>query len=337
MNYKYFELEHFLQDEYFVRWVRQPNEESDRFWRGFLERYPEKQAVMTKARHVVAMLQYEKAYALTEAERQQMARAIGKPQQTAKTKKVIPLFSKMAASLTGLLVVFSLIWYYWQATDPAPVASQPELEWVTKQVGKGKKLSITLIDGTRVKLNAGSKCSFPQYYQAGKTREFKVHCGEVFFEVAEDSTAPFVVYTGETATKVLGTSFNIRHDKTTQKVEIALVTGKVAVTHAQDELHLIPGEQVKIYSDNIVKSKFDPLSVTGWKDGILVIGKLPFHDMVQELEKWYGVSFNIAPSVDTTGVYAGVFKSQSLENVLLGMGFTSELNFKINKNNVFLK
>ena len=45
-KYRLFEVEDFMEDEYFRRWALQPNEEGNLFWQQFLETYPEKVATI---------------------------------------------------------------------------------------------------------------------------------------------------------------------------------------------------------------------------------------------------------------------------------------------------
>ncbi|MEX2234284.1 MAG: FecR domain-containing protein [Cyclobacteriaceae bacterium] len=53
--------------------------------------------------------------------------------------------------------------------------------------------------------------------------------GEAFFSVKRDPAKPFIVYTNEVITKVLGTSFNIRAYESDPEITVAVKTGKVSV------------------------------------------------------------------------------------------------------------
>ena len=53
--------------------------------------------------------------------------------------------------------------------------------------------------------------------------------GKAFFDIARDTSQPFVVYANETITKVLGTSFTIKAFEGEKDVEVSVKTGKVAV------------------------------------------------------------------------------------------------------------
>jgi len=92
----------------------------------------------------------------------------------------------------------------------------------------GKKSQLTLEDGTKVWLNAGSRMAFPTRF-TGKKREIFLE-GEAYLEVAHNKDMPFFVYTGDISIKVLGTKFDISAYKTDNLTETTLLEGKVAIT-----------------------------------------------------------------------------------------------------------
>ncbi|RYE12086.1 MAG: hypothetical protein EOP51_32185, partial [Sphingobacteriales bacterium] len=74
-------------------------------------------------------------------------------------------------------------------------------------VPKGSIYTIVLNDGTRVKLNTGSKLRYPAAF-TGSTRQVTLQ-GEAWFEVAPDASRPFIITAGASRVRVLGTRFNI--------------------------------------------------------------------------------------------------------------------------------
>ncbi|MCK7555627.1 FecR family protein [Chitinophaga sedimenti] len=73
---------------------------------------------------------------------------------------------------------------------------------------RGRQFSVTLPDGTKTWLNAGSSLRFPVTF-AGKERRVELS-GEAYFEVAANEAQPFKVsVNGKTEVLVLGTAFNI--------------------------------------------------------------------------------------------------------------------------------
>jgi transmembrane sensor len=89
-----------------------------------------------------------------------------------------------------------------------------------------KSKKIVLQDGSTVLLEPGSEVRYDQDFR--NKREVFLS-GEAFFEVTKDAAHPFVVYTDEVTTKVLGTSFRIIANKSGKEVVVAVKTGKVSV------------------------------------------------------------------------------------------------------------
>ncbi|RNL87737.1 DUF4974 domain-containing protein [Sinomicrobium pectinilyticum] len=60
MEYQHYNEEDFIRDDYFLQWVREPDEDSNSFWKEFQEKYPEQRAVMDRAREMVLLLTIRK-------------------------------------------------------------------------------------------------------------------------------------------------------------------------------------------------------------------------------------------------------------------------------------
>lgn len=84
-----------------------------------------------------------------------------------------------------------------------------ELEFNQLIIPKGTFYHLVLSDGTKVWLNADSKIKYPVSFGQDK-REVSLR-GEGYFEVAKDSTRPFIVSTDKMDVRVLGTTFDSEH------------------------------------------------------------------------------------------------------------------------------
>ena len=87
--------------------------------------------------------------------------------------------------------------------------------------------AIALPDGSKVLLEPGSELIVGESY-GQTTRELRLK-GEAFFDVRRDAARPFVVYSNEVVTKVLGTSFTVRAYESDGEITVAVKTGKVSV------------------------------------------------------------------------------------------------------------
>jgi transmembrane sensor len=86
---------------------------------------------------------------------------------------------------------------------------------------------VVLSDGSEVLLQPFSEIEIIENF-GRSAREVQLK-GEAFFDVKRNPELPFVVYSNEVVTKVLGTSFNVRAYEKDQEITVAVKTGKVSV------------------------------------------------------------------------------------------------------------
>jgi len=59
MEYSKFKVEEFVADEYFVRWIKKPDVETDAFWNSWLSKNLQQLASVRKAREIVIQLDFK--------------------------------------------------------------------------------------------------------------------------------------------------------------------------------------------------------------------------------------------------------------------------------------
>lgn len=156
----------------------------------------------------------------------------------------------------------------------------------------GHRHSITLSDGTRIQLNAGSRLVFPAEF-SDKTREVYLK-GEGYFEVFKNPHKPFIVKTDFIDIRVLGTVFNISAYEDEPLAAAVLVEGKVVVSQKNilfgtTDKNLSPGQGC-FYSLETKSSevrKVDLNDYVSWKDGLFLFKDKPLHNIIARLEKYY--------------------------------------------------
>ncbi|UZR97455.1 FecR family protein [Chondrinema litorale] len=250
-----------------------------------------------------------------------------------------PRFGNYAAVIIAFLVGLATFYYFVNNQSiEEPIAE----ETLTKYNPKGTKSTITLSDGTVVKLNSESSISFPRRFKGGK-RIVKLE-GEAFFEVTSDTNRPFIVQTGELEAKVLGTSFNVNTLSDHNKVDIALVTGKLAVyssTNQENREILLPTESAVFdkTSGKIETGHFDAERVLSWKDGILIFEEAEIEEIITRLERWYACDISFADTANKAMYskvkFTGKFDNKSLEDVLEGLTLASGLKYQLRNKKVY--
>lgn len=138
-----------------------------------------------------------------------------------------PYLALMAVAAAVLLAVsFGIVLKFFSArpSGTAQIASNRPSTIQVLSTGDGQKRSVTLIDGTKVELNAETTMRIA--YSSGKRRVVLDH-GQVFFNVAHDATRPFTVLADGRMVTALGTRFTVRNDAGVYQV--ALLQGSVRV------------------------------------------------------------------------------------------------------------
>lgn len=154
----------------------------------------------------------------------------------------------------------------------------------------GGEYSLTLSDGTFVFLNANSKLRFPVDF-SGKYREVELE-GEGYFEVASDTSAPFIVKTRKATLQVLGTTFNLSAYLDDSYACATLLEGKVKVVNPSsgESVVLNPNEQAVLLKDKITVDEVDVSYAVAWKDGRLRFQEKSLEEIMRIAARWYNVN-----------------------------------------------
>ncbi|NJK94937.1 MAG: DUF4974 domain-containing protein [Bacteroidales bacterium] len=247
------------------------------------------------------------------------------------TKSERKLFMiKIAATILLLITTGAGIYFLSNINRDIQPTVAIEAKTKTIEIPAGKKSSHRLPDGTLVWLNSNTKISFTETFDnAERIVELE---GEAFFEVKKDSLRPFRVKAGNVVVTALGTAFNVSAHEM-ENFEVSLKDGKVKVENELEEtdkaLVLVPGEGAMLKKSGLMKTKVDRLKAYGWKDGILYFNQSSFNDVVENLERWYGVQFEIKYNPHQSWSFTGTYENETLKNVLLSMSKTRDFNYKI--------
>jgi ferric-dicitrate binding protein FerR (iron transport regulator) len=230
---KVFSVKELIQDESFIQWIKTGTGVSDNYWKEYLRKNPDQQHHVKLASQFVKGIRLEKEYALNQEALDQLKGSIQFKQlhktDPAKGKNKF-IYWGMAACLLLLIISYAGFNYWMDHQNASRVSNLPSV--MEKRTEYGQKLTVSLPDGSIVKLNAGSSISYPAEF-SGNKREVRFS-GEGFFEVAKDSSKPFIIESDGIFTKVLGTSFNLRSYSNEGKINVAVVTGKVEVRQPAD-------------------------------------------------------------------------------------------------------
>lgn len=187
------------------------------------------------------------------------------------------------------------------------------LTTVESVAGPSGMLSMTLSDGTFVRVAEGAKVDFP----SATGRREVVLAGKAFFAVATDeSNAPFIVRTAAGEVRVHGTRFEVRAEAST--VQVIVVEGVVRVLGPGGETEVRAGQVGTLDSDGVprVLSVEDVWSLLSWPDGLLAFQDTPLADVANQLEWHFGATVRFGDSLAATRRVTGSFSDNSLADVV---------------------
>jgi transmembrane sensor len=358
MNYLRHKAEDLVMDESFQQYCSGTNPLAVRFWEQWQQEYPEKKEVVRVAKVLYLRLNGGlDAEVFANHHRQftdaMLAKGIA-PGKQALAAKVVRAngwkwyAGSVAAALT--LLIGAMLWMERGVIQTAAVVDKRPA-YASKA---GERKSFQLPDGSKVVLNAGSTLWLEEGFNQGN-RKLTLE-GEAFFDVAQNASAPFVIYTREMDITVLGTAFNVKAYKDDETNETSLINGRVRVDLRRGhQVFLKPNEKLVI---NVRKQPEDLKTVStkravtqkadsnysiaplthfpqdsatvelSWVDNRLIFADETFEDIARKLERWYDVKIRFGAEEMRGYRFTGNFNKETLQRVLEVMQLSRGFNFK---------
>jgi transmembrane sensor len=324
MNYKNLTVEELAGDERFINWVKgNCTEEEKDFWRTLLLSHPsiqdkiDRAAILVKnigkaeerldpvrpqkVRQIWQNILEEIDKEHHEVEQQNTERAAPRyiPERSEHTPVRWLMIAAVIAGILSLAVLGtqkfwneSVNWYSYKRETTGFIEVENRTDTTT---------SLQIADGSVILLEPDSRVKYKTTYASDTMRRVYLE-GEAFFQVARNPQKPFVVFTNNVVTEVLGTSFRIKSDASTEKVTVAVKTGKVSVYSAKTQneqlampkngVVLLPNQQV-IYDDqaNMFERKIveEPELLADAPDRRFQFDNTSIDSVFAALEQAYGV------------------------------------------------
>jgi len=241
--------------------------------------------------------------------------------------------SKIAAVFIIFITTPLLVLHITREAAEEPVVSA--LEKVIKFNPAGQKAKIYLPDGSLVWLNGATSLTY--YSNFNETNRDISLVGEAFFEVTQNEALPFQVVCDNITTVAIGTAFNVEAYPEVEQIEVSLVHGQVKVTidqKVEEDILLNPGSQVNynLVNNEITKRAFDQNNVIGWKDGNLVFDRATYQEVINKLQKWYGIAITTRGNPPVGWKLSTTYQDESLRNILNNLRFGKNFTYKLSKN-----
>ncbi|SDS25190.1 FecR domain-containing protein [Opitutus sp. GAS368] len=242
---------------------------------------------------------------------------LAESQTVAKTERALPWLSRplwAGAALMAAAVLAAV--FLWPA--------RPQNQFQNLATPIAQRQSVTLIDGTRVELNAQTALVVEL---GGEARRVRLAAGEAFFHVSKDPARPFYVETPAGSVRVTGTQFNVRTDSHSA-LEVTVLEGSVQVRPGGGTPRaLAAGDQLVRTADQVAVI---PLSAgqlnnaLAWRQGLTVFAGTPLREALGRFARYHGRSLNASDAAASHHV-GGTYSLDDLDGFLAGLEDTMSL------------
>ncbi len=156
----------------------------------------------------------------------------------------------------------------------------------------GEQRSITLPDGSVVELNSRSKV---RVAFGASERRVELLSGQALFQVAKDTSRPFMVVSDRTRVRAVGTRFDVYRKST--GLTVTVIEGRVAVHAApagqssgteggSGDVLLVAGEQLTVTATRAEKAERPNIAAaTAWTRHQLVFDGTPLGEVIEEFSR----------------------------------------------------
>ena len=220
-----------------------------------------------------------------------------------------------AVLVLGLMLAFSWIYI-------------TRMQGMVRVHAEDHTVEVILEDGTRVTVNRNSTL---RYSRSFDQEERKVYLsGEAWFDVARDTSMPFIIDAGAALVEVLGTSFNVKAYRQNPTVEITVKSGLVALSSKADQKEVIVMQAGAGGSYNKSQRQLklipspDPNNIS-WKTRELFFDGSTLQEVCTLVSSVYGVQLVTKNKELSSCPITVTFRDQSLESILKVLEITLDL------------
>jgi len=339
MDYSKFQVEDFVSDEYFLRWVKKPDAENTAFWNAWISKNPQCVDRVRQAKEIIQQLDFkpnippegkflevwDKIVKAESDNIRSLSSISSKPSVSNKIRSNKKLFYWIAASISLIAVASSIL-----------IGIRSSTIEISTSYGESRTLSLP--DSSKVTLNSNSRISYTKSLLSNGHREVFLE-GEAYFSVVHKDDEKFVVQTGELNVEVLGTKFNVNSRRGNTKV--ILEEGKVRLNvngPSKKDLIMAPGEYVE-YSGKgkLTRKTVDANNYLEWRNNRLIFVGTSLADIGQLLEDNYGYKVIFENDSITQKKFTGSSSAVEIGELFEKLSKVYNLEIRKNGNEVTLK
>ena len=252
---------------------------------------------------------------------------------------VIPLHKRVMRYAAAAIILFTVGFFSYRllldnfGTD----GTGQSIALKTIETQRGEKRIVTLSDGSTIRMNYETQIKVPKKFEGDQRI---VHLtGHAHFDVARDTERPFIIYTADSKTQVLGTSFDI-NTKGKDETEIIVTSGNVIFSEKANEHNLVTlalnDRAVLNANKSIVTSEVNADRLTAWRDHRLVFDDIPLQEIIQVLEPWYDIEIRVEDKLLLEERFTYVYENPSLEMLMDRMSRMAGFEFQLEGKTVII-
>lgn len=254
----------------------------------------------------------------------------------------------VAAAFAAVLLITTAFYFYQDYTTPAPRLFSRIKSLSIKANSTPYEMKIDLEDGSTVLLGPNSQIEYPEHFSAA-SREVLLR-GDAFFQVSKNPSRPFLVYSNNTVTKVVGTSFTIKNNIQGSETEVSVRTGKVIVSakpenkgfnlkqlfQSTPQVILTPNQKTvyhsgrKLFTTTLADDPL-PLQIKGQPKTMkpdYIFNETPVSEVLSRLENTYGIRIILEDEQLKDNTFTGNLSEQNLFNKLNFLCQSINANYK---------
>jgi transmembrane sensor len=295
-NFSNYQAVDFVLDETFVAWVKNPTPALDAFWQQWLLDHPFQKPVVEEAIQMIAHLTTT-PHSIDTVAIENMWEHLSAAHDAQTSIKELPGKTfflwpyRKGIAAAAVLLVGLVVWWQWSLR-------RETVRTIVYTTQYGDTRHIWLPDSSEVFLNANSRLTFPDNWDASLAREVWIE-GEAYCKIRKQpdrngQPRRFIAHTQNVKVEVLGTEFNVIHRRGNSVV--ILNSGKVQLTSNETatprKVFMKPGELVS-YSDTqkvFLTKLVNPHLYSAWVNHKLVFNQTTLREIAQMLSDNYGMT-----------------------------------------------
>jgi transmembrane sensor len=217
-------------------------------------------------------------------------------------------------------------------TSPSLIVSGKKLNSI--ETPYGGQYEVVLSDGSKVWLNSKSSLHYPVSFNGEQQRIVKL-TGEAYFEIAKDSSHPFIVQSKGQAVLVLGTHFNVNAYDDEPATTTTLTEGAIRLSGKSTTVQIKPNEQSVNNGITIRVQEVDASQFISWKDGYFEFQETDLKTAMRQIARWYNLKVVYSGEMPNKRFTGKIFRNLKLSSTLKILSYF-DVKFVVSNNTIYI-